>query len=150
MFQHWRRNTKDLPCSGRHKLWDIENVHRVLEERPQKSTRRLSEEHGTSKNIIHHQIKTLGKSYRSCRSVPHELTPQQSQRRVDICRKLIANLMAHRFIRGIVTLYEKCVYNSNLTPRNSGSVPVNMPKSSFKKLGPAINSCRVSSGILKV
>ena len=33
--------TKELPRSGRPKLWDIENIRRVLED---KSTRRLSDE----------------------------------------------------------------------------------------------------------
>ena len=31
-----KKNTKDLPCSGRPKLWDIENIRRVLEENPLK------------------------------------------------------------------------------------------------------------------
>ena len=52
---------------------------------PQESTHRLSEELGASKDTILRQVKTLVKSYRSCKSVPHELTPQQAQRRVDIC-----------------------------------------------------------------
>ena len=36
------------------------------------STRWLSEELGESKDTIHSQIETLGKSYKSCRSVRHE------------------------------------------------------------------------------
>ena len=69
------------------------------------------------------RAKTLGKSYRSCRSAPHELTPQQAQRGVDVCRQLIGNPMDDRFIRRIVTCDEKWVYYRNLKPRNSGSVP---------------------------
>ena len=53
-----------------------------------KSTNRLPEELGAPKDTIHRQSKTLGKPYRSCRSVPHELTPQHAQRRVHICRHL--------------------------------------------------------------
>ena len=87
MAQRWfqsfntvEENNKDLPRCGRPKLWDIENILRVLEENPQKkSTHRLSEELGASKDNIHHQIETLGKSFRSCRSVLHELTPQQAK-----------------------------------------------------------------------
>ena len=65
------QNYKDLPRSGRTELWNIKNVRRGLEENPQKSTHRLSEELAASKDTIHRQMKTLGKSYRSCRSVPH-------------------------------------------------------------------------------
>ena len=61
-----------------------------MEENPQKRTRRLLEELGASKDTIHRQVKTLDKSYRSCRFVPHELT-QQAQRRADICSQLIGN-----------------------------------------------------------
>ena len=103
-----KNNTKDLPRCGRPKLRDVVNKHRVLEENPQKSTHRLSEELGASKDTVHRQIKTLGKSYRSCRSVPHELTPQQAQSRVDIYRQNIGNLLDYRFIR-IVTCDEKWV-----------------------------------------
>ena len=56
-------------------------MRRVLEENSQKCTRTLSEELGASKDSTHRQIKKLV----SCRSVPHELTPQQAQRGVDIC-----------------------------------------------------------------
>ena len=56
-------------------------------------------------------MKTLGKPYRSCRSVPHELT-QQAKYRVDICQ-LIVNLMDDRFFRRIVEGDEKWVYYYN-------------------------------------
>ena len=45
---------------------------------------------GFQKNLVHQkitidlQMKTRGKSYRSCKSVPHEMTPQHAQRRVNI------------------------------------------------------------------
>ena len=67
---------------------DIDNIRRVLEENPQERTRRLSEELCASKDNIHRQIKTLGKSYSSYKLIPHELTPQQAQRNVDICYQL--------------------------------------------------------------
>ena len=61
-------------------------------------------------NLLHR--KTLGKSYRSYRSVPHELTPQQAQHRVNIFRQLIGNAMDDRFII-IVTCDDKWVYYLN-------------------------------------
>ena len=66
-FQHLNaeeENSKDLPRSGRPKLWVNQNIHRVLKENPQKSTRKLSEELGASKDTLHRQTKTLGKSWR--------------------------------------------------------------------------------------
>ena len=49
-FNTGEKNTKDLPRSGRPKLWDIENIRWVLEENPQKSTRRHQ------KNLVHQKI----------------------------------------------------------------------------------------------
>ena len=132
-----------------------------------KSTRRLIKELGASKDKIylfilmqwhltvtkdniHRQIETLRKSYKSCRSGPHELTPQQAKRRVDNCHQLIGNPVDDRFIRRIVTYAEKWAYYRNPKPRNSGSVPVNLPKSSLKQMGSAPKYCCVSGGILKV
>ena len=51
-FQHFNtgeENTKKLPRSTRPKLWDVEDIRRVLEQNSQKCTRRLSEELGASK-----------------------------------------------------------------------------------------------------
>ncbi|KAJ9599836.1 hypothetical protein L9F63_009876, partial [Diploptera punctata] len=41
--------TQDLPCPGRLKLWDVENVHQVMEENLRKSPCRIPEELRTSK-----------------------------------------------------------------------------------------------------
>ena len=48
---------KDLPLGRTHDD-DDENICRVLEENPQTSTRRLSEELGASKDAIHRHIDT--------------------------------------------------------------------------------------------
>ena len=87
-FNTAEENNKDVPRCEIPKLWDIKNICRVLEENPQKSTR------SCQKNLMHQKIPyiarlTLVNSYRSCRSVPHELTPQQAQHRADMCLQLI-------------------------------------------------------------
>ena len=131
-FNTGEENTKDLTRFRRSKLWHIENISRVLEENQQKSTRRLSEELCALKDIIPRQIKTFGKSYRSSRSVPHDFTSHQAQRRMDICRQLIGNLTDGRFIRRSVACDENGSITATLTSRNSCSALVNLPKSSLK------------------
>ena len=42
-FNTGEENTKDLPRSGRPKLWVIETIRKVLEENTQESTRTLLE-----------------------------------------------------------------------------------------------------------
>ena len=136
-FQHWRRITKDLPHSGAFKLWDIKDIRRVLEENPQKSTCRPSEELGASKDTIHRKIKTLEKSYRSCRSVPHELTPQEAQCRViSIVSLLVISWMID--LSGELSHVMKNVsIITTLMPRNSGLILINQPKSLLKNIGSA-------------
>ena len=134
-FNTGEEKTGDLLFSGRCELWDIQNIRRVLKENSKKNTSRLWEELASLKDTIHRQINILGKSCRSCRSVPHELTPQLAQRIADtrIFRQLIGNPMYGRFIRRIATCDEKWVNYLTLTPRNSCSVSVNLPKTSLKK-----------------
>ena len=127
---YWKQDYKAF--FRRPELWVIENIRRVLEENPQESTRRLSEELSASKNTTNRQIKTLGKSYRSCGSLPHELTPLQTQRRVDIRRQLIGNLIDGRFIRRIALCNENGSITATLTLRNSDSVSVNLPTPTLK------------------
>ena len=100
-----------------------------------KNTRRLLEELGVSKDTIHYQFKTFGQTYRSCRSVPHELTSQQAQRRVDICRQLFDNAMDDRFIRRIVPCEEKWVYYCIPDASKQWFGPRQSAKDIVKKIG---------------
>ena len=102
---------------------------------------------GCHKNLVHQKINAptiqdTGKSFRSCRSVRHELTPQKTQHRVDIYRQLIGNSMNDKFIRRIVTYDKNGYITATLTPRNNGSVTVNLPTSPLKNLfGPKVMFC---------
>ena len=78
-----------------------------------KSTHRVSEELGVTKDTIHHHVNTLGKSYKSCKSVP--------QRRLGICRQPIGNSMDDRFIRRIVICDEKWVCYRNPDASTTGT-----------------------------
>ena len=52
-FQHFNigeENAKDLPRSGKHKFWNIENIRGVLEENPQKILV------GCQKILVHQKI----------------------------------------------------------------------------------------------
>jgi hypothetical protein len=61
---------------------------------------RLSDTLGPSKSTIHCHLTALGKIYKSCRFVPHELTAEQTQRRVEFCRKLLHLPKDHNFDEG--------------------------------------------------
>jgi len=50
------------------------------------STRELAAQLGSSKPIICWHLHLYGKVKRRCREIPHELSEENDQRRVDICK----------------------------------------------------------------
>jgi hypothetical protein len=104
---------EDEQRPGRPRIWDSEATKEAAEQQPSASTCRLSDTLGPSKSTIHFHLTDLGKIYTSCRFVPHELTAEQAQRRVEFCRKLLQLPSDHRFIKRIVTCDEKWIYLNN-------------------------------------
>jgi histone-lysine N-methyltransferase SETMAR len=103
---------EDEQRPGRPRIWDSEATKAAAEQHPSTSTRRLSDTLGPSKSTIHRHLRALGKIYKSCRLVPHELTAEQAQGRVEFCRKL-PQFPDHRFIKRIGTCDEKWIYLNN-------------------------------------
>jgi histone-lysine N-methyltransferase SETMAR len=97
----------------RPRIWKA--TKEAAEQQPSTSMRRLSNTLGPSKSTIHRHLilVALGKIYKSCRVVPHELTAEQAQRPVEFCHKLFQLPKDHCFIKRIVTCNEKCIYLNN-------------------------------------
>jgi histone-lysine N-methyltransferase SETMAR len=123
---------EDEQRTGRPRIWDSEATKEAAEQ-PSTSTRRLSGTFGSSKSTIHHHLTSLGRIYKSCRVVPHELTAEQAQRRVEFCHKLLQLPKDHHFIKRIlITCNEKWVYLNNLDLQkqwlDKGQLPVLVAK----------------------
>jgi hypothetical protein len=101
-FESGNLNLEDEQRPGRPRIWDSVATKEAAEQQPSTSTRRLSDTFGPSKGNIHRHLTALGKIYKSCRIVPHELTAEQVQRRVEFCRKLLQLPNDHRVIKRIV------------------------------------------------
>jgi hypothetical protein len=97
---------EDEQRPGRPRIWDGDATKEAPEQQPSTSTRRLSDTIGPSKSTLHRHLTALGNIYKSCRVVPHELTAEQAQRRVQFCRKLLQLPKDHCFIKRIVTCDE--------------------------------------------
>ncbi len=117
-FNEGYTNLKDEPRSGRPTIVDSEALLNAVEANPSTSSRRLSAELGTAQTSVVRHLHALGKINKRCREVPHDLTENQIQNRVSICRKLLENPLDDRFIRRIVTCDEKWVYFNNPDKRN--------------------------------
>jgi histone-lysine N-methyltransferase SETMAR len=108
----------DEPRSGRPPTIDPEVVRQAAEANPCTSTRILSAELGCSNATVHRKLTELDMVNRRCRVIPHELTPDQAQRRVDVCRQLLERRFGARDLRRIVTSDEKWIFYRNPDTRN--------------------------------
>jgi hypothetical protein len=120
MAQQWFKrfvsgnlSLEDEQRPGQPQIWDSEVTKEAAEQQPSTSMHRLSDTLGPSKSTIHRHLTALGKIYKSCGVVPHELTAEQAQQRDNFCRKLHQLLKDHRFIKRIVTCDEKWIYLNN-------------------------------------
>jgi hypothetical protein len=98
-FASGNLSLEDEQRPGRPRIWDSEATKEAAEQQPSTSSRRLSDTLGPSKSTIHRHTAALGNIYKSCRIVPHELTAEQAQRRVEFCRKLLQLPKDHRFTK---------------------------------------------------
>jgi histone-lysine N-methyltransferase SETMAR len=85
--------------------------------------RGLSEVLGFHGSTIDRHLQQLGLTKVKCREIPHELSQEQAQRRVDICGQLLANLCDEHFFRRIVTCDEKWIFFRNPDTRGQWVFP---------------------------
>ena len=104
--------------SGRPSIVDHEALRAAVEANPSTTTRQLSRDLGPSQPTIVRHLGLINKVNKRCREVPHELTPDQAQRRVEICKTLLSNPLDERFFKRIVTCDEKWIYFKNENDSN--------------------------------
>lgn len=112
-FNEGDTSLEDKKRSGRPMVVNQEELRDLVEQQPTSSTRGLSNDLGASHNTIARHLHNLGFAKKNPLSVPHELTEQQSQRRIEICRELLSKPNDHRFWRRIVTSDEKWIFYRN-------------------------------------
>jgi phosphoribosylaminoimidazole-succinocarboxamide synthase len=78
-FMSGNLGLEDEQLPGQSRIWDSEATKEAAEQQQSTSMRRLSDTLGPSKSTIHHHLTALGKIYKRCRVVPHELTAEQAQ-----------------------------------------------------------------------
>jgi hypothetical protein len=76
-----------------------------------------------SKSTIWNHLHRIGKANRRIRKVPRELTAEQKQRRIDLCRQLRQNALDGRFYRRIITCDKKWIFFQNPDHDNQWITP---------------------------
>jgi hypothetical protein len=136
-FASGNLSLEDEQRPGQPRIWESEATKEAAEQQPSTSTCRLSDTLGPSKSTIHSHLTALGKIYKSCRVVPHELTVEQAQRRVEFCCKFLRLLKDHHFSKRIVTCDKKWIYlnNPDLQKQwlDKGQLPVPAQRESTSK-----------------
>ena len=122
-FQNGDINLEDRHRTGRPPELDDEALLEELDEEPSASTRDVSAVLCCHHSTIDRHLQHLGLETRRPREIPHELTPEQAQRRVDVCKQLLENPMDERFLKRIVTCDEKWVYLRNPYTRKQWTLP---------------------------
>jgi hypothetical protein len=77
-FMSGNLSLEDEQHPGQPRIRDSEATKEAAEQQPSTSMCRLSDTLGPSKSTTHRHLTAVGKIYKSCRVVPHELTAEQS------------------------------------------------------------------------
>ncbi|CAF1552105.1 unnamed protein product, partial [Adineta ricciae] len=108
--QHWFNCFKngnveldDLPRSGRPFELDVDLLKQLIEEDPRLTSRYLAEQLGCSHTVVEKHLNKLGKRWKYGVWIPHELSPQQLQFRVDVCMDLMTSHRNYQWLRNLIT-----------------------------------------------
>lgn len=126
-FKSGNTDLNDEPRSGRPLTVDFPAIMHSVKENPCTSVRRLSDELQIPKSSVHRNLLSHGKRNRRCKIVPHDLTPEQAEKRVKICEQLLLYPNDERFMKTIVCCDEKWVYFRNPDLRNQWLSPGEPP-----------------------
>jgi hypothetical protein len=112
-FQKGDLSMQNKVRTGRPLSIDPEKLRTAVESNPSTTTRELSVGLQTSSSTVFRHLKMLRKIYRRSRDVTHDLTQQQEQRRVQICKEVLKNSDDERFLKRIVTCDEEWIFLNN-------------------------------------
>ena len=105
----------DKPRSGRPSELDVDELKALLERDPRSTTRCLAEQLKCSHTTIERHLSDLGKLWKYGLWIPHELTKDQLDRRVDTCLELLTARRHFEWLNNLVTGDEKWVLYVNHT-----------------------------------
>lgn len=79
------------PRSGKSSLVNLEDLNQKVKVNPTSRTRKLSEKLGPSKDTACRPLHKLQKTHKNSREVPHKLTSEQANHRVELCKIVLKN-----------------------------------------------------------
>ena len=134
-FNHFKNGDlelDDLPRSGRPMEVDMDFLKQLIEEDPRLTLRCLVEQLGCSHTTVEKHLNELGKTWKYGLWIPHELSSQQLQQRIDASMDLIRSHRNYQWLSNLITGDEKWVLYINYTRGrqwlSAGQIGVATPK----------------------
>jgi len=114
---------RDETRSGQPITVNTETIRGAIETNSSISTRRWSVELDILQTSVIRHFNTVGKINRCCWEVQHDLMENETQNRVETCRKLLENPCDNHFILRIVTCDKNWIYFNNQDKEINGWIP---------------------------
>lgn len=114
-FKQGKYNLKDEPRSGRPSELDNDQLIRVIEENPNLTTREMESILGCDHTTIARHLASLGKVCKYGSWVPHDLSAEQRQTRLNVCLELLSRRRTTNWLDNLITGDEKWVFYHNVT-----------------------------------
>lgn len=122
----------DAPRPGPEKEFEDEQLQSLLDENPCQTENELANQLGVTQQAISKRLHAMGKIQKDGKWVPHKLTEENKNRRVDICLNLLSRFKRKDFLHNIVTGDEKWILYDN-PKRRKAWVDPGQPSTSFAK-----------------
>jgi [histone H3]-lysine36 N-dimethyltransferase SETMAR len=128
IFDDGDYSLKDRPKSGRPLEVDIDQLLALIKSDPRQTTRCLSSTLGCSHHAVEYHLDEL--NYRSMLGcmVPHVLTPELKNQRVEVCSNLLTKYRHFEWLNDLITGDEKWVLYANITRKRQWVPPHEKPE----------------------
>ena len=108
--------TEDKPRSGRPSDPELHTkIVNILQLDPYATTRDIGEALSISHEAVRKHLMKMGKKYLVNTWVPHTLTPDNCQKRVNVCTNLLRLYETNNFLMRLITVDECWIYWENAT-----------------------------------
>ncbi len=134
-FARFRENNfclEDETRPGAEKKFEDEELQSLLDENPCQTQTELAEQLGVTHQAISVRLHALGKIHKEGKWVPHDLSEENKNRRVDICLNLLSRYKKKNFLHKIITGDEKWILYDN-PKRRKAWVDPGQPSTSIAK-----------------
>lgn len=131
-FRDGNFSLEDDPRPGAVKKFEDEELQVLLDENPCQTQEELAEQLGVTHQAISLRLHAMGKIQKEGKWVPHKLTEENKNRRVDICMNLLSRYKRKNFLHKIITGDEKWILYDN-PKRRKAWVDPGQPSTSVAK-----------------